>query len=93
MQKNFSFYRKEIGQKSELSILTQAVIIALHEEGYLKIASKTNVFQSAVMRALKRKCITGCNYSQHPSGRPNVMSKQEDKSIYVKSKKSYSHSS
>lgn len=78
-----------MGRKTELSVETRAVIVALHEEGYStrKIASKTNVSQSAVMATLQRKRETGFNQSRHRSGRPKAKSKQEDKFICVESKR------
>lgn len=78
-----------MSRKAELSVETRAVIVALHEEGYStrKIASKTNVSQNAVMRALRRKRETGCNQTRHRSGRPKATSKQEDKFICVESKR------
>ena len=79
---------KKIGQKAELSAKIQAVIVALHK-GYSmqKIASKTNVSQSAVMGAIQRKVKSGSNKNCHHSGRPKATSKQEDKFICVQSKK------
>lgn len=78
-----------MGRKAELSVEKRAVIVALHEEGYStrKIASKTNVSQNAVMRALQRKRETGCNQSRRRSGRPRATSNSEDKFICVQSKR------
>ena len=78
-----------MGQKAELSVEKQAVIVALHKEGYStqKIASKTNISQNTVMRALQRKCETGCNQSHHHSGRARATLNHKDKFICVQSKK------
>ena len=78
-----------MGRKAKLSVEKQAVIVALHKEGYStrKIASKTNFSQNAVMRALQRKRETGCNQSHHCSGMPRVTLNHKDKFICVQSKR------
>ena len=75
--------------KTELSIETRAVIVALSKEGYSfgKIAEKTKVSQSAVTKTLKRNKETGSNFSRQRSGRPRNTSNHEDKLICIRSKR------